>query len=125
MAPWPDAGALSGLTLPYAFVTNCSARLAGIAAGRSGLRPAFVLSAEEAGCYKPDARIYTEACRRLRSAPEATLFVAGSPYDAEGARAAGLQAWLVVRRADQRVSDRAIRVVTSLEEVVSARQGTA
>jgi 2-haloacid dehalogenase len=58
MAPWPDAAGLSVLELPYGFVTNCSSRLAGIAAGRSRLKPAFTLASEEAGWYKPDARIY-------------------------------------------------------------------
>src|SRR5687768_15457375 len=45
MDPWPDAGALSRVDLPYAFVTNCSTELALLAAGRSGLAPAFTLSA--------------------------------------------------------------------------------
>jgi 2-haloalkanoic acid dehalogenase type II len=102
MNPWPDSAAVSGLELPYAFVTNCSRRLARLAAGRSRLAPRFVLSADEAGWYKPDPRIYREACRLLGFAPEATLFVAGSAYDAEGAEAAGLQAVHVARRADER-----------------------
>ncbi len=42
MVPWPDAAAISGLSIPYAFVTNCSGRLAGAAARRSGLEPRFV-----------------------------------------------------------------------------------
>ncbi len=118
MVAWPDAAALSRLELPYGFVTNCSTRLAGIAARRSRLRPAFTLSAEEAGWYKPDARIYQEACRRLGSPPERTLFVAGSTYDAKGARDAGLRASLVARRPDQPLRDPATAVVTSLLEIV-------
>jgi 2-haloacid dehalogenase len=102
MDPWPDSAALSGLALPYAFVTNCSKALAQVAADRSQLTPRFVLSAEEAGWYKPDPRIYQEACERLSSRPESTLFVAGSAYDADGSRAAGLQAALVARRPDDR-----------------------
>lgn len=120
MQPWPDAAALSHLTLPYGFVTNCSTELARLAARRSGLTPRFTLSAEEAGWYKPDARIYREACRRLGSTPERTLFVAGSPYDVEGARASGLHAWLVVRRPDHRPSAASITTATSLAEVVAA-----
>lgn len=118
MSPWPDTAAISGLTLRYGFVTNCSEELAAIAAHRSGLRPAFALSAEEAGWYKPDARIYREACRKLGSPPERTLFVAGSVYDSEGARRAGLRASLIVRRTDQRLPDARIPAVTSLEEIV-------
>jgi 2-haloacid dehalogenase len=120
MDPWPDSAALSRLPLPYAFVTNCSEPLAHVAADRSELTPRFVLSAAEAGLYKPDARIYWEACRRLGSAPESTLFVAGSAYDAEGAGAAGLQAVLVARRPDDRARHDAARVAASLDDVVDA-----
>jgi 2-haloacid dehalogenase len=115
MEPWRDTAELSALNVPYAFVTNCSRELAQVAADRSGLSPRFVLSAEEAGWYKPDPRIYHEACARLASPRESTLFVAGSGYDAEGARAAGLQAVLVARRADER----AVHDIASLEEVAT------
>ncbi|MGI8704002.1 MAG: HAD-IA family hydrolase, partial [Candidatus Limnocylindrales bacterium] len=118
MAPWPDAGALARLGLPYAFVTNSSTELAAIAARRSGLQPAFVLPAEESGWYKPHPAAYREACRRLGSPPQRTLFVAGAPYDAKGARRAGLQVVLVVRRSDQRLPAAGIRIVSSLEEIV-------
>lgn len=118
MSPWPDAAAFSRLTMPYGFVTNCSRKLAAIAARRSGLRPGCALSAEEAGWYKPDARTYIEACRKLGSPPERTLFVAGSMYDSEGAHRAGLRASLVLRRTDQRLPGAQILVVTSLEQIV-------
>jgi 2-haloacid dehalogenase len=118
MDPWPDASAIDGLPLAYGFVTNCSTRLAEIASGRSGLKPRFVLSAEEAGCYKPNPEIYRKACRKLGSAVERTVFVAGSPYDAEGARNAGLRPWLVARRADLALSDPAIPLAHSMVEVV-------
>ena len=100
MQPWPDARALGEIELPFAFLTNCSARLASLAVARSGLHPRFVLSAEEVGWYKPDRRAYLAACQRLRVSPEETLFVAGAAYDAAGARAAGLRACLVRRRRD-------------------------
>jgi 2-haloacid dehalogenase len=119
MDPWPDVAALSRLALPYAFVTNCSKPLARVAADRSQLIPRFVLSAQEAGWYKPDPRIYQEASRRLGSRPESTLFVAGSAYDAEGARAAGLQALLVARRPDDRARHGASGVATSLHDIVA------
>jgi 2-haloacid dehalogenase len=81
-----------------------------------------VLSAQEAGWYKPDPRIYQEACRRLRSPRESTLFVAGAAYDAEGAGAAGLRVLLVARRSDDRDRGSATRVVASLHEVVTELQ---
>lgn len=118
MSPWPDAAAIARLTVPYGLVTNCSGALAAIAARRSGLSPAFALSAEEAGWYKPDARIYRAACRALGSRPGRTLLVAGSVYDSEGARRAGLHAALVARRTDQGSPGRHLLVVTSLDEIV-------
>lgn len=101
--PWPDVQAVAGLELPIGFLTNCSTRLARLAARRSGLRARVVLSAQEAGWYKPDRRSYLAACRQLGSAPEDTLFVAGAAYDAAGARDAGLRACLVRRRDDTTV----------------------
>jgi 2-haloacid dehalogenase len=118
MDPWPDSVALSRLALPYAFVTNCSKALALVAADRSRLAPQFVLSAEEAGVYKPDPRIYRDACRRLGSSPESTFFVAGSPYDADGAAAVGLQAVLIAHRSDDRAHRSTARIAASLDDVV-------
>ena len=120
MDPWPDATSLARLTVPYGFVTNCSRRLAMRAARRSGLRPDFVLSAEEAGWYKPDARTYRAARRKLGVPPRGVLFVAGSAYDATGARRAGLRAAYVARRSDQDLPDSGIARVTSLDEIVAA-----
>jgi 2-haloacid dehalogenase len=120
MEPWPDAAALARLSLPYAFVTNCSTALARLAARRSRLSPRFVLSAEEPGWYKPHSAIYREAIRLLGMRAERTLFVAGSPYDAEGARAAGLPAVLVRRRRDQRTrAGAAIPVADSLDAILA------
>jgi 2-haloalkanoic acid dehalogenase type II len=119
MRPWPDAAALAGLSLPYGFVTNCSAVLARQASRRSGLTPRFTLSAEEAGWYKPRAEIYRQACARIGSDPGRVLFVAGAAYDAAGARAAGLNAWLVPRRPLARHLQTGIRRLRSLEELVA------
>jgi 2-haloacid dehalogenase len=123
MEPWPDAAALARLSLPFGFVTNCSTPLALLAARRSRLRPRFVLAAEEAGSYKPHAAIYREGCRRLGTSADRTLFVAGSPYDAQGASAAGLQTALVRRRRDQRIPGSSIPVVTSLDAIVARIEG--
>jgi 2-haloacid dehalogenase len=119
MSPWPDAGALASIAVPFAFVTNCSWSLAKTAAERSGLQPRFTLSAEEAGWYKPDGRIYRLALRRLGVPTGHAQFVAGSAYDAAGARAAGLPVAFVARRPDQRVLDPAVQTVRSLEEIVA------
>jgi 2-haloacid dehalogenase len=121
--PWPDAQALRRVALPYGFVTNCSARLAGIAAGRSGLRPRFTLSAEEAGRFKPRPEVYRLACRRLGTVAPRTLFVAGSPYDAAGAQDAGLPTVLVLRRSDHQSPRPEITTAGSLAELVDRLAG--
>jgi HAD superfamily hydrolase (TIGR01493 family) len=118
MSPRPDSTAIARLAVPYAFVTNCSRDLATIAARRSGLLPRFTLSAEEAAWYKPDARIYRAACRRLDLPPGRVALVAGSVHDAEGGARAGLRSALVLRRPDQRAPEPPIRVVASLHEAV-------
>lgn len=120
MEPWPDTAALSNLPLPYAFVTNCSTALAQVAAHRSRLQPRFTMSAEEAGWFKPEPAIYEAACRRIGLDPAQTMLVAGSPYDAAGARAAGLHAWLVARRPDHRSAEANIKSAGSLVEIVDA-----
>ena len=65
MRPWPDTVALEDLGIGYAFVTNCSSELAAVAVERSGLRPMFTLSAEEAGWFKPRREVYALAAERL------------------------------------------------------------
>lgn len=120
MEPWPDAAALVSLTTPYGFVTNCSHALAERAAARSHLRPRVILSAEEAGWYKPRPEVYRLACQRIGSRPERTLFVAGAAYDAVGALAAGLHACVVVRRPPPAGLDSRIRVLTGLDDLAEA-----
>ena len=118
MEPWPDVSALDRLTVPYAFVTNCSRERAVIAVERAGLAPAFTLSAEEAGWYKPRPEVYRLACERAGVNPEEARFIAGAAYDAEGARAAGLGAVLVLRRSPPSSLSPAIRVAESLNQAL-------
>jgi 2-haloalkanoic acid dehalogenase type II len=119
MRPWPDVAALTRLRVPFAFVTNCSTALAGEAAQRSGLEPAFTLSAEESGWYKPRPEMYRLACDRMGAAVGEVDFVAGAPYDALGASAAGLRATLVARRPPAGQLPSRIAVVSSLAEALS------
>lgn len=118
MRPWPDVVALRRLSVPFAFVTNCSTALAAEAAQRSGLEPAFTLSAEESGWYKPRPEMYRLACDRLGVSMGGVHFVAGAPYDALGARAAGLRATLVARRPPAGRLPPGIAVMSSLSEAL-------
>jgi 2-haloalkanoic acid dehalogenase type II len=120
MKPWPDAAHLAALDLPYAFVTNCSEELAMLAARRSGLAPRFTLSAERAGWYKPRGEVYRQAAERIGASPAQVLFVAGAPYDAQGARQAGFQSALVVRRPLVEAPDPGIRRIGGLADLFSS-----
>ena len=95
LKPWPEAPevlkALEGRRL--AIVTNCSQRLADIAAGVTGGRFEVVMSAERAGAYKIDPRAYQAGLRALRLPADRVLFVAGSAHDVPGASRVGMQVY--------------------------------
>lgn len=119
MARWPDAEALEDMRLPFGFVTNCSVSLAAVAVERSGLQPAFTLTAEEACWYKPQPDVYRLGCERFGTDPVETRFVAGAPYDALGASSVGLPTVLVARRPLEQRVPAEIRVVSSLEDALA------
>ncbi len=89
LQPWPEAPAvLQHLARRrLAIVTNCSQRLAEIAASATGGQFELILSAERTGVYKPDPRPYRAALDLLGLPPERVLFVAGSAHDVPGAGA--------------------------------------
>ena len=76
-----------------AVVTNCSTRLGRRAAARLRVRWDIVVTAEEAGFYKPDARPYRHALDRLGVRPQEAAFVAGSGYDLIGTSTVGLRTY--------------------------------
>jgi len=94
LKPWPDVvatlTALAGAGMPLGVVTNCSCRLGLIAARQIGVPFGHVITAEEAGFYKPDPRPYQLALGRLGVAADRCLFVAGSAYDLIGTAKVGL-----------------------------------
>jgi 2-haloacid dehalogenase len=94
LSPWSGAQAalddLQGRT-KLAVVTNCSARLGALAASRLNTRWDCVMTAEEAGFYKPDPRPYRLALERLGVAAGDAVFVAGSAFDLVGTAAVGLR----------------------------------
>lgn len=96
LPPWSGAqaalDALAGRT-KLGVVTNCSIRLGRQAAERLRTRWDCVVTAEEAGCYKPDPRPYRQALASLGVAPGEAAFVAGSGYDLFGTSAVGLRTY--------------------------------
>lgn len=93
LSPWPEAATvlsrLSGRA-KLAIVTNCSVTLGRRAASRVFDRFDVIVTAEEAGAYKPLRAPYAMTLRLLGTAPERTLFVAGSASDVPGAAALGM-----------------------------------
>ena len=94
LQPWPEVpavlGALSRRQVPLGVATNCSSLLGRRAAACVGVKFAAVVSAQEAGFYKPRPEPYLTVLDRLGTAPARTLFVAGSPADVPGAAGVGM-----------------------------------
>lgn len=92
--PWPDVPpVLERLDGMKRFVvTNCSRKLGHLAAFRAG-RFELVVTAEEAGAYKPDPLPYRMALERLGLDPAEVLFVAGSAHDVGGAARVGMDVY--------------------------------
>ena len=92
--PWPDVpavlAALGGTT--RFIVTNCSRDLGTRAAQRAGTFD-LVMTAEEAGAYKPDPRPYRAALAKLGLGASDVLFVAGSAHDVGGAARVGMDVY--------------------------------
>ena len=97
LQPWPGVvpvlSDLAAAGLKLGIVTNCSHRLGRIAAGRLGINFDSIVTAEEAGWYKPDPRPYQAALDQLGVPPARCLFVAGSAYDLFGTAPLGLPAF--------------------------------
>lgn len=93
LEPWPEAaqvlGRLHGRT-KLAVVTNCSERLGRQAAAILPVQWNAVVTAEEAGAYKPDKRPYQLALKKLGVEARDAAFVAGSSYDMFGTATLGM-----------------------------------
>jgi 2-haloacid dehalogenase len=96
LAPWPEAPAVVAALaeqVRVGVVTNCSVPLGRRAAARVGVPFDVVVTAEEAGAYKPRPAPYLRAVEALGLPRDRVLFVAGSRYDLAGASGAGLDVW--------------------------------
>ena len=93
-APWPDTrrGLVALGSTPRFIVTNCSQKLGERAAKQAG-EFAFVMTAEQAGAYKPDPRPYAAALAAIGLDAKRVLFVAGSAHDVGGASRAGMDVY--------------------------------
>lgn len=96
LAPW--SGALEALQqlqphCKLAVVTNCSLRLGRQAAALFPIQWDAIITAEEAGVYKPDPLPYRMALDQLDVHAADAAFVAGSSYDMFGTAAVGLKTY--------------------------------
>jgi 2-haloacid dehalogenase len=95
LTPWPEAPRVltrlrtEGLRLGV--VTNCSTELGRRAAARCGIPFDAVVTAEEAGFYKPRPEPYRAVLRALHLSADEVLFVAGSSADVAGATNVGMR----------------------------------
>ena len=93
LTPWDGAPEIvAGLAehCKTAVVTNCSVKLGRQAAGLVYKNFDVVMTAEEAGFYKPRREPYARTLAALGTDPKRTLFVAGSAADVPGASALGM-----------------------------------
>jgi 2-haloacid dehalogenase len=124
--PWPDVPkALERLAGRTTFiVTNCSKDLGRRAAQRAGSFD-LVMTAEEAGAYKPDPRPYRAALEALSLDANEVLFVAGSAHDVGGATRVGMDVYWANRGGVASPTDaNALRVepdLRGLHETLEAR----
>ena len=101
LRPFPDVvAALGQLHRRYrlAILSNGDPDMLENAKPHIGFSFDAMISAAEAGHFKPHWATYRLACERLRVEPPAILFVANHAFDCIGAKACGLRAAFVDRR---------------------------
>lgn len=95
LQPWPEVPdvlrKLKARGILLGVATNCSKVLGHQAAARCGVAFDAVITAEEAGYYKPRPEPYLAVLHALNVTPEESIFVAGSSADVPGASAVGMR----------------------------------
>lgn len=95
LTPWPEVprvlARLRARGLRLGVVTNCSTALGRRAAARCGVPFDAIVTAEEAGFYKPRPKPYRVALAALDVSADHALFVAGSSADVAGAAEVGMR----------------------------------
>ena len=98
----PALEAMRGRGLRLGVLSDADTEWLRASVTRNALEFDAVVSSEELCCYKPHESVFLEACRRLGTAPSATVYVGDSPrLDVVGALNAGLTAVWLNRRGAQ------------------------
>lgn len=96
LQPWSGAREALQALAPHcrlAVVTNCSSRLGRLAAARLGIEWNAIVTAQDAGFYKPHPHPYRLALEQLGLHASEAAFVAGSSYDMFGTATLGLRTY--------------------------------
>jgi 2-haloalkanoic acid dehalogenase type II len=96
LQPWNGAREVLQALAPHcrlAVVTNCSTRLGRLAAERLGIEWDVIVTAQDAGFYKPHPQPYRLALEQLGVHASEAAFVAGSSYDMFGTATVGLRSY--------------------------------
>lgn len=96
LAPWSGAREALAALRPrtkLVVVTNCSIRLGRLAAQQFDIAWDAVITAEQAGYYKPDPTPYRMALQQVGVDARDAAFVAGSGFDLIGTAAVGLRTY--------------------------------
>ena len=89
LKPWPEVNmVLNKLKDKFALgvATNCSIKKGNEAIALIDVKFDSTVTAEEVGFYKPHPEMYNCILKKMNTSPSRTLFVAGSPFDVEGAK---------------------------------------
>ncbi|MDC0093285.1 HAD-IA family hydrolase [Alphaproteobacteria bacterium] len=89
LKPWPEVNmVLNKLKDKFALgvATNCSIKKGNEAIELIDFKFNSTVTAEEVGFYKPHPEMYNCILKKMNTSPSRTLFVAGSPFDVEGAK---------------------------------------
>jgi 2-haloacid dehalogenase len=123
LPPWPETRkVLTALAerVPLGVVTNCSVTLGAAAVACTGISFSAIVTAENAGFYKPRPEPYRAVLKSLGTAPARTLFVAGSAADVPGAKGVGMPVFWHNRMGLRPVdSERPDFVAASLEPLLN------
>lgn len=118
----PGLKALRAKDIGRAILSNGTPSMLTHQARTAGLEPLLdhVLSVEEVGVFKPDARVYALAVERLRVPAHRLGFVSSNPWDVFGAHVFGLRAYWINRgsRPDEYGLRGVVQELGSLSELV-------
>lgn len=114
--------ALKSEGMPMAILSNGSPDMLASAVASAGLGDCLdhVLSAEEVGIFKPNARVYQLAVDRIGVAKDTICFVSANGWDIAGAAHFGFQAVWLNRfgMAPERLPGRPRAVITALRDLM-------